>query len=546
MLKILTIAQTRQAEAEADANGYSYTQMMDAAGHAVAQRALALIAARDHAKITVLVGAGNNGGDGLVAGRVIAQARPDAQVRFYLLTQRDPNTDPVFKAALDAGLFMAYAEHDFDGRALRHMVASADLVLDALFGIGARLPLRDTPARVLRTARQALAERAKARRTPVLNDPTSGGQIERAPHTYVLAVDCPSGLQCDSGEIDSTALTADETVTFIAVKPGLLTFPGAAHVGRLWVASLEMPDDLTVPTLESARAFLLDNDSVRDLLPARPPDSHKGTFGRALIVGGSGEYVGAVGLAARAAYASGVGLVTASAPANVIHALVGQVLEATWQTLPDLDGALVPEAVGRLAPLITQCRALLVGPGMGRAEVTGAFLHTLLSQPLPPLVLDADALNLLTELEAWESRLPAETILTPHPGEMARLCGLPSAADLPRDRQTFAAQKADAWRAVVVLKGAHTVIASPDGRLAVSPFKNAALAKGGTGDVLAGLATGLRAQGMSAFDAACVAVYVQGLAGEIAAQRAEHSARSLTAGDVVMHLSAALARVEQG
>ncbi len=546
MLKILTVAQTRQVEAEANASGYSYAQMMDAAGRAVAQRALALIAARDHAKVTVLVGTGNNGGDGLVAGRVIAQARPDAQVRFYLLAQREPDADPVFKAVLEAGLFVAYAEHDFDGRVLRHMVASADLVLDALFGIGARLPLRDTPARVLRSARQALNERAKARRPLPLNDPTYGGQIEHAPHTYVLAVDCPSGLQCDNGEIDDAALTADETVTFIAAKPGLLTFPGASHVGRLWVASLEMPEDLKLPTLENAHASLLDNESVREMLPARPPDSHKGTFGRALIVGGAGEYVGAVGLAARAAYASGVGLVTACAPANVIRALVGQVLEATWRTLPDVEDALIPEAAERLTPLIAQSRALLIGPGMGRAAVTRAFLNALLSQSLPPLVLDADALNLLAEVEGWSSHVPAETILTPHPGEMARLCGLSSAADLPHDRQMLAAQKAEQWRTIVILKGAHTVIASPDGRLAVSPFKNAALAKGGTGDVLAGLVTGLRAQGMNAFDAACAAVYLHGLAGEIAAQQAEHSARSLTASDVVTHLSTALARVERG
>jgi NAD(P)H-hydrate epimerase len=179
---------------------------------------------------------------------------------------------------------------------------------------------------------------------------------------------------------------------------------------------------------------------------------------------------------------------------------------------------------------------------MGRATSTRAFLEALLALPLPPLVLDADALNLLTELEGWPSRLPADTILTPHPGEMARLCGT-TTAELPNDRRTLAAQKARDWRAIVVLKGAHTVIASPEGQIAVSPFKNAALAKGGTGDVLAGLVTGLRAQGMSAFEAACSAVYIHGLAGEITTRIT--SPRSVLAGDIAAQIGTALMHIER-
>lgn len=542
MLKILTIAQTRQVEAEANASGYTYAQMMADAGAAAAQRALALLEGRPDVKITLLVGAGNNGGDGLVAGVHLAQALgTNGLVRFYLLTQRDSDSDAVFKAVVDAGLFVACAEHDTDGRVLRHMVASADLVIDALFGIGARLPLRDAPARVLRLARQAIADRARETHTPQVIYP-SAADTQPTVKPLVLAIDCPSGLDCDSGALDSVGLAADETVTFIAAKPGLLTFPGAAAVGRLWVAPLDMSNRVQSPTLEQARAILLDSAAVREMLPPRPVNAHKGTFGRAMIVGGSGEYTGAVGLSARAAYASGAGLVTVAAPSHVTNALTGHLLEATWRALPDSEGALSPDGMTALKALLQQSQTLLVGPGMGRAVTTRAFLEAMLAMPLPPLVLDADALNLLTELESWPSRLPAETILTPHPGEMARLCGT-TPAELPNNRSALAAQKAQEWRAVVVLKGAHTVIASPEGRVAISPFKNAALAKGGTGDVLAGLMTGLRAQGMGAFEAACAAVYIHGLAGEIALQNT--SSRSILAGDIAAGISAALMRIER-
>lgn len=545
MIKILTVEQTRQAEASADAGGYAYASMMDDAGRAVALRAAELLEDRPAAKVTILVGAGNNGGDGLVAGRALAMTLPDAQVRLYLLTRRD-DSDTVYRAAVDAGLFIAYADDDSDGRVLRHMVASADLVIDALFGIGVRLPLKDAPARLLRTARQAINERANARRDAVLIDSTRGGQVERPPKTYVLAVDCPSGVNCDTGEIDALTLPADETITFIAAKRGLLTFPAAAAVGRLLVAPLNFPDDLAVPARDNSQHSLLDLDTVRQWLPPRPLDGHKGTFGRALIVGGSSNYYGAVGLSARAAYASGVGLTAVAAPAHVIQVLAPTLLEAIWTPLPDHEGAITPDALPLLTQEAAHSESMLIGPGMGRADTTRDFVTALLDHALPPLVIDADGLTVLSTFDQWPSRLPEETILTPHPGEMARLCGVSLESLKQRERITLAQEKAAEWRCIVVLKGAHTVIAAPDGRVAVSPFKNPALAKGGTGDVLAGLIAGLRAQKINAFEAACVGVYVHGLAGEIAASGAMSSARSVLAGDVADYIADALGRVEMG
>lgn len=568
-LKVLTIDETRQAEAAADAAGYSYTAMMQAAGRAVADRGLALIDDRPDARVTVIVGSGNNGGDGLVAGRLIAEARPDAQVRFYLQTRR-PEDDAVFAPVLAAGMFVAYQEDDRDGRVLRHMVASADLVIDALYGIGVRLPIKGDGQKILRNARQALNERARARRPGRLNNPTQPGQIERAPRTYVLAVDCPSGVHCDSGAVDSNALVADETVTFIAAKPGLLTFPAAGHVGDLYVASLEFPEDAEPEAVAQSPHTLLDNDSVVDLLPPRPVDGHKNTFGRALIVGGSATYIGAPALAGLAAYRSGAGLVTVAAPSNVIGGNAAALMEATWLYLPHDMGAIAADAVKTLIEEIAQYRALAVGPGMGLDPKTRDFLKALLTlkrtphkrpigfnpaaaladsaeervSALPPLVIDADGLNLLAQIDDWTALLPAGTILTPHPGEMARLCAVSPDDYKALNPRALALEKAQAWNAVVVLKGAHTVIAAPDGRSATSPFKTTALATAGTGDILTGLIAGLLAQGLTAFDAAQVGVYIHGRAGVTASAFYGRNERSVTARDVLEALPFALDEIE--
>lgn len=564
-IKILTVEAMRQAEAAADAAGYSYAAMMNDAGRAAASRALELITDRPEAKVTILVGAGNNGGDGLVAGRYIAQERPDVQVRFYLLTNRD---DDNFKAVQEMGLFIAYAADDHDNRVLRNMVASADLVLDALFGIGVRLPIKDAALRVLRGTQQALNERATARRSSPLNDPTQGNQVERPSRTYVLAIDCPSGLNCDTGELDKNALTADETVTFIAAKPGLLEFPGATAVGRLHVAPLEMPENIDV--LDKAAETLLDNDTVRDLLPERPADGHKGTFGKVMVVAGSINYTGAPGLSAMSAYRAGAGLVTVAAPGPVVSVLAGKFLEPTWLLLPHDLGVIGSTAAKVVKDELATYKSLLIGPGMGRESITRDMLRDLLgtkstaqrrvigfgltntsieeetttSHPLPPLVIDADGLNLLSEIENWSSLLPKDTILTPHPGEMARLCGNET-ADVQRNRRKLALEKAAQWNAIVVLKGAHTLVASPDGKLAVSPVKTDALAHAGTGDVLAGLIAGLLAQGLNPFAAAQVGVYVHGIAG-LLAERRVGSGRSVLAGDVSEAIPQAFAAIEAG
>lgn len=559
MPRIVTTDEMRAIEKATDARGQTYADMMDMAGRAVAARVATLLAGIDAPRVAILVGPGNNGGDGLVAGRVLCEGVPGATVEALLLQPRDARKDKVFAAAQKAGVSMVAAEKDAEGdyAALKEMIAEADVVIDALFGTSVRLPLKGEVVRVLETVRDALAARRASAADSRLSTPAGTDATAAARPVTVIAVDLPTGLDPDTGALDDAALFADETVTFGAAKPGLLTFPGAEAVGLLHIADIGVPGDL--PELASA-PVLIDAAEVGARLPQRPRDSHKGTFGKTMIVAGSLNYTGAAYLAAAGAYRSGAGLVTVAAPQIIVPILAGMLPEATWVLLPHDLGVLNEAAVKVLRKELGGYTALLLGPGFGREETTGEFLRELLrpseerrperkigfthgedaseaageAQPLPPVVIDADGLNLLAKIENWPSLLPPNTILTPHPGEFARLAGMET-RDVQADRLTQAREKAAEWNAIVVLKGAHTVIAAPDGRLAVSPFASAALARAGTGDVLSGMIASLLGQGLEPFEAALCAVWLHAAAGERAAACAT-TPTSTVAGDLLAHL----------
>lgn len=537
-IPVFSVAQIREIEAQADALGYSYETMMQDAGRAVAERAAMLLEGIDGPRVTVLCGKGNNGGDGLVAAAELTGLLSEAQVRAYLLDRREG--DPLLETAQDRGVFISYADDDHDGRVVKHMSASADLVIDALFGIGLRLPVRDTPQRVMRYVRQALNERNAARRVHTQLDATAPGQIQRPSKQYVLAVDCPSGTDCDTGAADSVAIQADITVTFIAAKSGLLTFPAAGLAGQLIVVPLNMPESLKLEKL--AKTTVTDNETARDLLPARPVDGHKGTFGRVLLVAGSDEMPGAAGLAALSAYRAGAGLVEVATTPAAMRILQTHLLEAVWTAL---EVSPTEAVVARLRT----ASALVIGPGMGNEAGVEDVIRSTLTRARDdyakiPVLIDADGLNALAAMESWPAILSANAILTPHPAEMARLMGL-STADVQKDRLGLAAKSAVEWKAIVVLKGAHTVVASPDGRVAISPFKSDALGKGGTGDVLSGIIGALCAQGLKTYDAAALGVYIHGLAGITAAEQTGYSA-SVLASEVAEAIPAALGRISSG
>lgn len=517
-MKLFTVAQMTAAEKAADAQGHSYAAMMELAGQRTAQ---AIIARRPVAgrRVLALIGPGNNGGDGLVAGRYLAEAGAD--VMFYLTRPRDPDTDENLARVLGMGLLVVEQEQDQRFRVLRTRLAITDLVLDALLGTGVTRPIQGGLAQLLRQVRAGLAERNAALAGPAAPPPLIPLTPLHLPpssspaRVYVAAVDCPSGLNCDSGALDPLALPADLTVTFAGPKWGHFLEPGADSCGELTVAEIGIDPRLTAHlSLEVATPARLAAQ-----LPPRPAAGHKGSFGFALVVGGSQRYWGAPALAARAALRSGCGLVALGLPATIRLAAAVQLPEATYEPLPDVDnlGAATAEALlnapAGSQPPLARYAACLLGPGLGTES--DAFMQALLARPadLPPLVVDADGLNYLAAQADWPRMLPAGSILTPHVGEMRRLAGGMTADNLI----VWAQQQAAAWGHIVVLKSARTVVAAPGGEALLLPFPNPALATAGSGDVLAGAILGLLAQGAPPYWAACLGAYLHALAGQQAA-----------------------------
>jgi hydroxyethylthiazole kinase-like uncharacterized protein yjeF len=535
VVTLVTVAEMRQIEAEAVYNGISYDEMMIRAGQITADYALHMLKGIPSPKITLLIGKGNNGGDGLVAARALM---PYADVRCYLLQEPNQPYTP-FDSAKEAEVFMAFAEHD-DGRVLRNMIASSDLIIDALFGIGIRLPLNDVASRVLKTVRQVLNEHRRDIPNHYLLHPQNPTQQGKRHYPRILAVDCPSGMDCDTGEIDSNALPADATLTFIHPKLGQVIFPAANFVGELVVAPLGLPDSL--PTRKTLTHHLTTSLDVAKMLPIRPHNSNKGTFGKTLVIGGSVDYIGAPALSAEAAYRTGAGWVSLASVQPVTDRISSTFYEPTYITLPAYRGGIAPNGVDALQGSINNYNTVLVGPGLGLTSGTSVFLVALLNMDCPPLVLDADALNVLSGQSGWWNLLPPQTIITPHPGEMSRLTGL-SIAEIQGNRLAIAQEYANTWKVTLVLKGAHTLIASPNEETYILPFKSDALATAGTGDVLAGIIAGFRTQGISAHHAAVIGAYLHGLCGEVATQQLG-SSRGVIAGDVLKAIPHALSIIE--
>ncbi len=570
-MKVVTVEQMRAIERAADAGGLSYARMMENAGRAVATW-LQQQAERGQ-KLLVLVGPGNNGGDGLVAARYLHQA--GAAVSVYS-ARPDTDKDENWKLAQSAGVPIHRSEADEDCALLRQLAAQADWIVDALLGTGVCRPITGSIREILAVVRKEMERReahapdafiyptrtpfTKAASSPRVLSEAKGAVLSKA-KGRVLAVDIPSGLNCNTGAIDAAALLADVTITLAFPKVGQFLFPGASYGGELVIADIGIPAELAgeIPLEVSSP------QRVQSLLPKRPRDGHKGTFGKVMVVAGSANYTGAPYLAASAAMRVGAGLVTL-AIAELLHPiLAAKLTEATYLVLPHEMGALIPEGVRILQERLLGYEALLLGPGLGHEEKTVEFVARLLALPqaekkarlgfvgsptkeggqeslLPPVVIDADALNALADLEDWHKSLRQKAVVTPHPGEMSHLMGI-STAEVEANRLTVALHAAQEWGVVVVLKGAYTAIAAPDGRACINPFANPALATAGTGDVLAGAVAGLLAQGLAPFEAAVAGAYLHGLAGQMVSE--EVGRAGAVAGDLLARLPRGIAALVQ-
>ena len=511
-MKLLTSAEMRELESRAEAAGVSTETLMENAGLAVAQEIWMQLGSLEDRRIAVLVGNGNNGGDGLVAARHLAEW--GAQVRVYALRERD---DALWRAAEEVGVVCGAVAQDDNFEALEDLLGGAEAIVDALLGTGVSRPIAGDLAEILTRLAAVRSRTVKPK---------------------LVAVDLPSGLDADSGRLDPLTVTADETVTFHAPKVGLYMQPGAGAAGTVQQVEIGIPPGLD----DDLRTEVLERRAAKALLPQRAPDAHKGTFGTLLVVAGSGRYPGAAALAALAGYRAGAGLVTLAAPQSIIYHLIAAAPEVTLLPLPDADhlGEIGPDALPVVREALGSATALAVGCGLGTAEGTGEFVRALLNDDaiggLRGVVVDADALNHLAAADGWTHAAGDGLVLTPHPGEMGRLSGLETDA-VQSQRLTLARDSAASWGATVVLKGANSIVAAPDRRARVSEAAQPALATAGTGDVLTGAIGALLAQGLSAFDAATLGVYLHAEAGNRAARAV--GTIGTTASDVSQHLAMA-------
>jgi NAD(P)H-hydrate epimerase len=470
--------------------------LMDRAGRGVADAAAELAGTRG--RVVVVCGGGNNGGDGYVAARLLRAGGRDARVMALVPSERlSRDARAVREQAERAGV-------PIDDGVLAPLAAGVgDVVVDAIFGTGlARAPEGPFAAAI------AAIEAARV----------SGARV--------LAVDVPSGLSADTGRPLGPCVTADRTVTFAFPKRGLAVQPGLALAGEVTVVDIGIPPEAALRVPISCE--LLTEHEARVLVPPRSPEAHKGDAGRLLVVAGSPGKTGAAHLALTGALRGGVGLVTLAARAEVLPLALAGRPEAMSLALP-ADGPLGRADLGVLLAAAREADALAVGPGIPRGPETGEVLRALLSRAGKPAIVDADGLNALADDPFLLSGLGVPLLLTPHPGEMARLCGT-TTASVQADRIGTASAKARAWKATVLLKGARTVVADPEAPPAIIPTGNPGLATGGTGDVLAGLCGALLAGGLPPSAAGRVGAWVHGRAGDLAAAR--FGQRGLVAGDL--------------
>ena len=499
---VLTAEQMKQAEEQASQNGLSYLRMMDNAGSFAARRIQTKYPAAQQGLTVVLCGCGNNGGDGFVVARRLAEKQMKVVV---VLVCGAPRTDCAVEMyerlrSLNVMVVDGQTEITF----ARNLIAESVLVVDGVFGTGFHGQLPGC-------AKELLGYSMQMKKT-------------------MVALDLPSGVNADNGEIADGTPTCQTTVSFHAYKYGHILYPGAACCGEILVG------DIGIAWHPSCAPLVIDRAFVAERLVRVQGDTHKGTYGKAALLVGSKGMSGAASLSVAACLRCGVGLAIPIVPNEIYPLVASSATEGVYRIYQPSDQ---PASVVQLG---MDASAMLVGCGLGNTPFTSRVCYGVAEQYNGPLVLDADGINsLLLHMDVLKKREGA-TVLTPHPVEMARIMRQ-DVSLVQADRFGAARQVADTYGAVTVLKGAGTVIASPDGRMAVNLTGNSGLSKGGSGDVLAGMLVSLLAQGVEPFDAACTAVWLHGKAGEMVSSRL--SQRAMLPGDLVQVLPSLFLEFEE-
>lgn len=467
-------------------------------------------------QVCIVCGKGNNGGDGFVIARYLKNRGVQTTV-LLLAAESDIRGDArinllAFKKL--SGTVIEISDETSWKKAFKHTVRPSSLVVDAVFGTGLSADVRGLHKTVI-------------------------DSINTLSGTPVVSVDIPSGIDADSGRILGTAIRATQTCTFGFAKTGLAVEPGKSYAGILDIIDIGIPPDVVQP--QDIDAVVPDESTFRGLMPPRTPDCHKGACGHVLIVSGSRGKTGAAALSGMAAMRSGAGMVTLAVPAGLNPVLESQTVEIMTEPLPDTpQGCFSADALPRLKEVLHGKSAVAVGPGLSVTADTKALLSELIRLCRVPMVIDADGLNILSEdLSVLDNR-SAQTVLTPHPGEMSRLTGL-STAEIQQNRLETARKFSAQHQVCLVLKGAGTVICDPTGRTFINPTGNPGMATGGMGDALTGIIAALVAQGLDCLKASVLGVYAHAAAGDMAA--AENAPIGILASDIIEKIPETLHRL---
>ncbi len=510
-MKLLTPRQMKTIDEVAiNTLGIPGIVLMENAAIQTAFKASSMLEGKGEPHITVIAGNGNNGGDALAVTRHLLTM--GYAVSVFSMTDVDELLGDAYTNARilkNLGVNIPVVSGKGDLERLEIACRDSDLVIDGIFGTGLNRLVQGIWSDVI--------------------------DIINTFSAKILSIDIPSGIDGLSGKVLGNAVKADATVTFYLPKVGMVQHPGVSFMGELSVVDIGIPYALAEHMQTSQ---LKEKNDIKKLLPTRPADGHKGTFGKLLVFAGSESMTGAAYLSALSAYRTGSGFVRLAVPHSCINPLSILLPEAVFAGLTEYSGTKFNNLIKKL---IEDADAVLIGPGLSRTDEALNLMEAVVENCNKPMVIDADALNILSKERSLLERLRCETVITPHPVEMSRL-SKKSVLEIQEDRINIARSFADEFGLTVVLKGAGTVIVANDGRTSINPTGNQGMATAGSGDVLAGVITSLMGQGLSPYDAAVTGVYLHGLAGDIAAL--DKGAAGVMASDIAENISKAIIQVQ--
>ncbi|MBN2259903.1 MAG: NAD(P)H-hydrate dehydratase [Clostridiales bacterium] len=512
-MKIVTAAEMRKIEKKVMENyGISGIVLMELAGKSLADKCLEIMKGSScNNKILIFSGKGNNGGDGFVAARHLKNK--GAEVKVILLTEPerlrgDANINFEILKKMDIKILNALSDRVIEQ--VKIELLDSSVVIDAIYGTGFKGMITGFEQKLV-----------------MLLDQYKG---------KIISADLPSGLESDTGKVNGPCVKADYTLTFGLPKIGLYLESGTSYCGNIEIVDISIPEKAV--SLIKLNTHLITGESYEFLFLERKKSSHKGNYGHVFALGGSIGMTGAITLTCEGALHSGAGLVTAGIPKSLNQIMEIKLTEAMTLPLAETeDGCISFDAMESIVKFMKKASVLAVGPGISTSVSIRHLLNNMLPMIQIPCVIDADGLNVLAEIleekPDFLMNLNSVSVLTPHPGEMARLTKF-SIQEIQGNRLKYALTYAKEWGAVIVLKGANTIVASPDGRIYINTSGNPGMATGGTGDVLTGIISGFIAQGASPLDSAILGVYLHGKAGDLAAE--EKGFNSMTAKDIINHL----------